>query len=612
MYTAFYGLREKPFSLTPNPRFLYLADSHREAMAHLLYGLEQGEGFIVITGEVGTGKTTLCRSLLERLDAQTEVGILFNPSRNANELLESVNEEFGLPVEGRSRRQLLSSINRFLLEKSHVGSRVVLIVDEAQNLSPGTLEQVRLLSNLETASKKLIQIILLGQPELDAKLDSESLRQLRQRVSVRWGLEPLPTADTIGYVRHRLNVAAGAQREIFTGAALREVHRLTRGVPRLINVLCDRALLAGYGDEAHRIGPKLVRRAASEVPGIVSPRRPTDWLRGRTWQIGAGVVLLGFALGLLDGGNLVRGWHARVVGEAPAERVADRGALPDVSSRPESIGHYPGEPRAEGAGVLTLSIPLPDPATPLRADERSMGVPGAAAPAGEADDRFDANASETGRGDFLAALLSGRDAPLDAAAATDAILVVFGEPSAEGSVASLDEAVEAIAAGPLSVLALEETDFDTLRMLDRPALITLLDNLGEPHVVALVGLDRGLAELRGVGTSGVLRVPLGDVEERWAGDAHVVWRPAGAIPEILVFGDTGAGVLWLQEGLTRQGSIERGISGTYDQRTVEGVQTFQRQQGLIPDGVAGPMTQILLSGQLGDGAAPRLQRGDAG
>ena len=198
MYTAFYGLREKPFSLTPNPRFLYLADAHREAMAHLLYGLEQGEGFIVVTGEVGTGKTTLCRSLLERIEGEHEIAILFNPSRTANELLQSINEEFGLPFEEQTRRQLLSSLNRFLLERHRQNKRVVLIIDEAQNLSPGTLEQVRLLSNLETDSSKLIQIILLGQPELDEKLDSESLRQLRQRISVRWRLSPLPQAGSLG------------------------------------------------------------------------------------------------------------------------------------------------------------------------------------------------------------------------------------------------------------------------------------------------------------------------------------------------------------------------------------------------------------------------------
>ena len=266
MYTAFYGLREKPFSLTPNPRFLYLTDAHKEALAHLVYGLEQGEGFIVITGEVGTGKTTLCRSLLERIELETEIAILFNPSENARELLQSINEEFGLQVDGLSRRQLLGTLNRFLLDRNAEGRQVVLIIDEAQHLSPATLEQIRLLSNLETAASKLIQIILLGQPELDEKLDSDELRQLRQRVSVRWRLEPMSAAETGHYIRHRLQVAAGADREILTRRALLEIHRQTGGVPRLVNALTDRVLLAGFAAERSRLGRLQVRKAAREIP----------------------------------------------------------------------------------------------------------------------------------------------------------------------------------------------------------------------------------------------------------------------------------------------------------------------------------------------------------
>ena len=188
MYTAFYGLREKPFVLSPDPRFLYLAGSHREALAHLLYGIEQGEGFISITGEVGTGKTTLCRTLLERLEGDLELAFLFNPSRTALELLQSICAEFGLPAEGLARRTLMQQLNHFLVEQKRIGRRVLLIIDEAQTLSESTLEQVRLLSNLETSRDKLIQILLLGQPELDRKLDERGLRQLRQRISVRWKL----------------------------------------------------------------------------------------------------------------------------------------------------------------------------------------------------------------------------------------------------------------------------------------------------------------------------------------------------------------------------------------------------------------------------------------
>ena len=242
MYTAFYGLREKPFSLTPDPRFLFLSASHREALAHVLYGIEQGDGFMVLTGEVGTGKTTLCRTLLERLGPDTEVAFLFNPTLSGAELLHAISGEFGLSAEGRSRAELHDQLNQFLLRMKGDDRRVLLIIDEAQNLATGTLEEIRLLSNLETSTAKLIQILLFGQPELDEKLASRELRQLQQRVTVRWRLAPMSAPETFEYVRHRVRIAAGGERRLFTESALSEIRRRTRGVPRLVNLLCDRCL----------------------------------------------------------------------------------------------------------------------------------------------------------------------------------------------------------------------------------------------------------------------------------------------------------------------------------------------------------------------------------
>jgi general secretion pathway protein A len=265
MYTAFYGLREKPFSLTPDPHFLYLAAPHREALAHVLYGVEQGEGFIAVTGEVGTGKTTLCRTLLQRIGSDTEVAYIFNPSLSGEELLRAINVEFGLAIAGRSRAELSDQLNAFLLERKRADRRVLLIIDEAQNLQPSTLEEVRLLSNLETSTSKLIQILLFGQPELDEMLDSKQLRQLRQRISVRWALSPLSSEEVSEYIRHRLRIAADGDCEIFDAKAMRELYRQTGGVPRLLNVLADRSLLAGYASGTKTVGGKLVRQAAQEI-----------------------------------------------------------------------------------------------------------------------------------------------------------------------------------------------------------------------------------------------------------------------------------------------------------------------------------------------------------
>jgi general secretion pathway protein A len=294
MYTAFYGLREKPFSLTPDPHFLYLAAPHREALAHVLYGVEQGEGFIAVTGEVGTGKTTLCRTLLQRLGSDTEVAYIFNPSLSGEELLRAINVEFGLATAGRSRAELSDQLNAFLLERKRSDRRVLLIVDEAQNLQPSTLEEVRLLSNLETSTSKLIQILLFGQPELDEILDSKQLRQLRQRISVRWALSPLTPEEVSEYVRHRLRIAAGGDCEIFDAQAMRELSRRTGGIPRLLNVLADRSLLAGYASGTKTVGRKLVRQAAREILPTSGERS----FRQRFFRSALTVTLLVAAVGI--------------------------------------------------------------------------------------------------------------------------------------------------------------------------------------------------------------------------------------------------------------------------------------------------------------------------
>jgi general secretion pathway protein A len=294
MYTEFYGLREKPFSLLPDPRFLFLAQPHREALAHLLYGIEQGEGFICVTGEVGMGKTTLCRTLLERLGPDVEVAFLFNPSQSGAELMRAISVELGLPTEGRTRGQLHEQLNDFLLDMRRRRRRVLLIIDEAQNLSAATLEEVRLLSNLETPTSKLIQILLFGQPELDAKLDSDGLRQLRQRISVRWKLARLSTAETRDYVRHRLRIAAGGECDVLSERALREVHRRTAGTPRLVNLLADRALLAGFAAGEKVVDADRVSEAAREVLGTTARRPARGALLGwafLTLALAAGVAI---------------------------------------------------------------------------------------------------------------------------------------------------------------------------------------------------------------------------------------------------------------------------------------------------------------------------------
>jgi general secretion pathway protein A len=297
MYTGFYGLREKPFSLAPDPRYLFLSASHREALAHLLYGIEEGEGFIEVIGQVGTGKTTLCRTLLDRIGSDAEIAYIFNPSPSEVELLSAINREFGLPTAARTRTDLLDGLNQFLLEKNASGRRVLLVIDEAQNLDPAVLEQVRLLSNLETDRAKLLQIVLIGQPELEENLSRSDLRQLRQRITVRWSLKPLSRPEVGEYLEHRLRVAGLADPRLFTPGALRALTRVSRGIPRLINALADRALLAGYTEGRREIDARLVRRAARELPAteLGGWRDATGLRRG----LAVGLVAAGLAVGFL-------------------------------------------------------------------------------------------------------------------------------------------------------------------------------------------------------------------------------------------------------------------------------------------------------------------------
>lgn len=294
MYLDYYGLRETPFSITPDPRFVFLSERHRDALAHLLYGVGQGGGggFVQLTGEVGTGKTTLCRLLLEQLPENARVALVLNPRVSPVELLESTAEELKIDIGGRrgSVKALVDALNAFLLDAYAKGLRVVLIVDEAQNLSPEALEQIRLLTNLETATQKLLQIVLLGQPELREMVARPELRQLAQRITARYHLTPLDASETESYMRHRLAVA-GAGRFPFTKLAVRRLHQHSGGIPRLINTIADRALMAGYAREEAFVGERLVDKAAAEV--LASPL--ARWKK-RPWLALVAMAVLTVAL----------------------------------------------------------------------------------------------------------------------------------------------------------------------------------------------------------------------------------------------------------------------------------------------------------------------------
>jgi general secretion pathway protein A len=269
VYQEFYGLSEAPFDITPNPRFLFYSAKHREAFNHLLYGIRERKGFVQLTGEVGAGKTTLCRAALEQLEQHYTTALILNPIMSAEELMRAIGFEYGLPVSGLDKLTTLAVINNFLLHQVEQGKDTVLIIDEAQDLTDELLEQVRLLSNLETDNRKLLQIVLMGQPELRDRLNNPKLRQLRQRITVRFHLPPLSRLELEKYIRHRLKTSGANGLPCFTKPALWRVHRYSGGIPRLINALCDKALLAGFVQQTGRINFRIVGKAIRELEGNI-------------------------------------------------------------------------------------------------------------------------------------------------------------------------------------------------------------------------------------------------------------------------------------------------------------------------------------------------------
>ena len=298
MYNKFFGFKEKPFKLVPNPEYLFLSKSHEEALAHLTYAISHGDGFVEITGEVGTGKTTLCRVFLESLDKSIEAAYIFNPKLDALQLLKAINDEFGIDSTPDNTKDLIDMLNVFLIEKKAAGQKVLVLIDEAQNLSLEVLEQLRLLSNLETTQEKLLQIILVGQPELGDMLSSHQLRQLGQRITINCQLLPLTYQETRDYIRHRISLASHRAGPPFDKASYRAIYEYSRGIPRLINIACDRILLNAFSRNSFKITGSITKEAIRELT-----RKKTgnsyNWLQGPSGLVIAAAIFIPLIILLL-------------------------------------------------------------------------------------------------------------------------------------------------------------------------------------------------------------------------------------------------------------------------------------------------------------------------
>lgn len=554
MYAPFFGLEHPPFSIAPDPRYLFMSERHREALAHLLYGLDAGGGFVLLTGEVGTGKTTVCRCFLEQIPERCNVAYIFNPKLTVPELLRSICDEFGVPHSpatpgAETVKDCIDPLNDFLLRAHAAGRSSVLIIDEAQNLARDVLEQLRLLTNLETSEKKLLQIILIGQPELRTLVAHPKLEQLAQRVIARYHLGPLSRAETEQYVAHRLAVAGLRGPLPFDRRALARVHALTQGVPRRINVLCDRALLGAYSRGERQVRAATLRQAAREVFGG-SPAERAATRRPSRWRAAGAGLAVGVAA------TLAALW-ALGPGRGPA-------ALPRPSALAAPAAAPPAAPASEAASAPAA------PAAPTLA--RFLAAqPGAGA--GEAA------AWRTLAQAWQAEV--GADAP---------------------------DACAALAGQGLRCFRTRRASLSLLRLIDRPVLLTLQAAGDGPEQVVVLQALQGEAALLAGAQGATLTVPLAELAPLWHGDIATLWRAPANLP---TSGDLMAGpaaAAWLDRQLARASGAAAPARPLSAAARRARIHQFQLAQGLTPDGRAGPLTLMLLNRATGV-QEPRLERG---
>jgi general secretion pathway protein A len=554
VYANYFGLKEPSFSITPDPQYLFLSDQHREALAHLVYGAGENGGFVLLTGEVGTGKTTVCRAFLEQLPEQVDLALILHPALSATELLRAICDEFRIPLleEDRTAKRLVDRLHRYLLEAHAQGRRPVLMIDESQDLSPRVLEQIRLLTNLETPKHKLLQIFLVGQPELRDMLHNPGLRQLNQRITARYHLNPFSAQDTAAYVQHRLAVA-GVDRPLFTRSALRQLHRESKGVPRLINIFCDRALLGACVTRSPLVTRRILDKAIAEVQDGHSWRKPARVGRWVALAAGLLVVALGAGWGY---------WE-----------YAGRPALPPPL-----------------ASLMGLE-PAPEPPSPEAVDKAAEEEEPAqiALAKAVADERI---------GDLLAGgeLLTERDT---------ALRLLLQRWRVELGNLSGREACARLSTFGLEC-ELDRGGWSRVRDYNLPVLLRLQGQEGQGGWAALVGLGENEATLELPG--GRETLSLAALDGLWTGDYLLVWQPPPVGGTVIRPGSSGEAVRWLRHLLTQVPGLDFKDDGgnKFDLSVEKAVRRFQTQAGLEVDGLAGPRTLIRLATAVDMPGLPKL------
>ncbi len=589
MYAKFFGFRENPFTITPDPRYLYMSRQHQDALAHLLYGTGEEGGFVQLTGEVGTGKTTLVRALLEQHLPEVELALVLNPRQTIVEFVATICDELGVayPPHCRTLKPVLDALNRHLLATHTEGRQTVLVVDEAQNLSLQVLEQVRLLTNLETTRHKLLRIILVGQPELNVLLERHDMRQLAQRITARCHLGPLSEAETADYIIHRLAVVGGDP-ETFTAAAKREVYRSSGGIPRLINVVCDRSLLGAYVGGERTVSRAIVRQAAVEALGRPRPRA--------LWRlVTAGALLVTGAAAA----GVYHFWPLSFPGPRSLEHAAatDSGASGDT---PNVV-----------VEALDDKEPVAPEVRPAQAETSAVGAELAAATISQ----YTApSASSTTESPDIETLDDDPREPIvprpgpfstalsrsDAEEVHRALLQLW---QVAPTPAALGSPCEALVERAMRCLQ-GTMSWQQLMAWNRPAVLMLSDDGGNTHPLLLQGVEAEQATVNW--GRGPRSVPVAALQDRWSGEATVLWRLPTSV-SLIGRGSMGAPVRWLRQQLAMfDGQSPASAGEAFDVELEDRVRRFQAQHGLQVDGIVGQWTMLRLSNFGPAGNEPRL------
>jgi general secretion pathway protein A len=609
MYKNFFGFKERPFKLVPNPAYLFLSGSHEEALAHLTYAVIQGEGFMEITGEVGTGKTTLCRAFLEHLDDDTTSAYIFNTNLNSIELLKAINDEFGIPSDTDNAKDLIDALNAFLIEQKSRGKNTVLLIDEAQNLTNEVLELLRLLSNLETAKHKLLYIILVGQPELKEKLNSHELRQLRQRISLSCRLIPLDLKDVRNYIQHRIYVASGEPRVQFADAAYRTIYNYSKGIPRLVNIVCDRALLTAFSLDQKEISQEIVKASINELTDRNDINKSSLKKRKKiilSFSILSLILLLIFYLspGLFRTNTIYKSPETKKLNTPHSNNIKKLAPVitaPDVkkpvTSVSSAVKENPSPPvtvfeskkviQAESASGPKKTVPIVIAPESKENEAQKIKVPEpVAVPIAEPVRKL---------GNLLGTMnrLSSRHMAIKVALS---LWNIEPEIKPDHDTINDDQNFFQLVSKENNLLIRRiNGNLNAIKKLNLPVILTVHLNKGVPPLyLALIKIDAQKITIRGGKQDVSIEVSPVELEPYWSGEAYVPWKNFLSLKGIIPINCPKNSIVTLKMFLRDIGFKEIKINPFYDDKTRQAIKEIQKKYGLNIDGAVGSTTKIAL------------------